>query len=124
MPSEKSGRVTYKKMSARTYPKLAEVYHLRREKEVESFLQENPYLAPLLIEAHEHIEAQFGEEAPVVLEVLHDPEAENGAQLFALIQTKLPGEEARMRRAQLYKEWWLQNSLRACCQLHIDLEYV
>ena len=103
--------------------RLREIYQFRREQEVKSFLEGNYDLASLLIEARKPIERLFGEDTPVVLEVFHDPEAEEEPELFALIQTTLPVDEARCRREQLDREWWLENSSRACCRLNIDVEY-
>ena len=75
------------------------------------------------MEARKRIEQFFGSETPVVLEVFHDPEGESEPELFALIQAKLPADEARKRRSQLDKEWWVENSVHGRCRLNIDLEY-
>ncbi len=105
--------------------RLTELYRFRGEEEVKSFLDEHEELAPLLIEATGPIRRLFGEESVVVLEVFHDPDAEEDeSELFALIQTNLPVDEARRLRAQFDSEWWLENSARADCRLNIDVEYV
>lgn len=104
--------------------KLAELYQFREEKEVERFLEENPYLIPLLIEARDQIAKYFGPETPVGLEVFHDWEdEEDEGELFALIQSKLPFEEACKRREKFTREWWLPNDARGRYRLNIDLEW-
>ena len=113
------------KSKMQTYTeRLTEIYRFRREHQVKSFLEEHEYLAPLLIEARQPIRQVFGEKTPVVLEVFHDPDSEEDeSELFALIQTNLPVEKARMLRSQLDEEWWLANSARADSRLNIDVEY-
>ena len=104
--------------------RLTELFRFRGEQEVKAFLDKHDDLAPLLIEATAPIRRLFGEKTPVVLEVFRDPEAEEDeSELFALIQTNLPVEEARGLRAQLDEEWWLENSARADCRLNIDVEF-
>ena len=102
---------------------LSKIYDFRRENEVKSFLDNNSYLHSLLVDAHEAIQNHFGLNAHVALEVFHDPEADDESELFVLIQTKLPVDEARRRRAQFDEEWWLGKSSQARCRLNIDLEY-
>jgi len=106
-----------------TYPqRLAQIYRFSQQQEVESFLQKNDDLSPILIEAYEQIQGHFGAGTPATLEVFRDPEAEHEPELFLVIQTSLPGDQARTKRAQLYEEWWLRNSRRAGGRLHIDVE--
>lgn len=99
-------------------------YRFRRDREVSDFLNEHNYLFPLLIEGYQQIEKCFGEGTQVVLEVLTEPESNEEGELFALIQTSLPTEEATGQLEQLDQEWWLEASLQAECRLNVDVEYV
>ena len=103
---------------------LRALYAFREPEAVVRFLRAYPHVVPLLIEARPHIVRHFGDETPVVLEVVPDRETgnEDDDELFALIQTDLPPEEARPRFAR-FDDWWLANLKRAECRLEFDLWY-
>ncbi|HXF05947.1 MAG TPA: hypothetical protein VNM72_11105 [Blastocatellia bacterium] len=102
---------------------LSQLYTFRRSEEVAEFLQEHPFLVPLLREAHGKIAEYFGPSPDVVLEVVTDPEAENDRELFAFIRISLPPDEALSKLDRLDQEWWLDASDRAENQLCIDVEF-
>src|SRR5215469_15253396 len=75
------------------YPNIENLYVFRDANEVTSFLEENPYLIPLLVESHPYIKKHFPDSA-VFLEVVHDPEIIGYTQLVAFIAVKQTAEEA------------------------------
>lgn len=85
---------------------LNPLYEFRGDS-VRGFLAENPFLGSLLFEAHEVIRKHFGPKVETALEVVVDPEALGDRQLFVVVQTELPREEARVRLAELDRGWWL-----------------
>ena len=101
---------------------LRSLYSFREPETVVRFLSAYPHVIPLLIEARPHIVRHFGEDTPVVLEVVPDRESENedDDELFALIQTELPPEEARPRLTR-FDDWWLANVRRAKYRLEFTL---
>lgn len=101
---------------------LTALYTFRDRETVVGFVTTHPHLVPLLVEARPEIARYFGPETPVVLEVIPDREAEGYSDLFALIQTALPGTEAAARLDQLDEAWWLDALERADCNLTIDIE--
>lgn len=103
---------------------LVNIYKFRAPSEVRTFLQRNLFLVDLLLEAYEVTQTFFGRNAQISLEVVEDPEASNGRELFALIQTSLPPNDARARLKRLDREWWLDAMLQAQCKMTIDMEYL
>lgn len=89
---------------------------------VGSFLRENSFLLPFLIETHGKIQEHFGPHVDVTLEVFTDPEAEDSQQLFALIHTGLPLEDEEDILENLYDEWWLDALPAARGKLVISVE--
>ena len=106
-------------------PALAQQYQLRGAEDVEAYLEEYPFLFPLLFEAVSPIERIFGKDARRVIEVAADPEAESGrGKLYLLIQTRDNVEDALAKQDQLDHEWWLSAFSRACCRMNVDVEFV
>lgn len=102
---------------------LRNLYSLRDESTVETFLQEHTYLIGLLLEAYWYIEAYFGSFPRVFLEVVIDPEATDDCQLVAYISTTLPPDEALDKLQQLDEDWWLDAMDSSKGKLCIDLEF-
>src|SRR5579864_4182961 len=86
------------------YPNLENFYIFRDANEVTSFLEENPFLAPLLVESYPYIKKHFPN-ADVFLEVVHDPEMVGYTQLVAFIAVKQTAEEASQALDRLDEEW-------------------
>jgi len=102
---------------------LERLYALRRRAEIIKFLEENPFLFPLLQEAHEQIRNYFGKLAQVVLEVVTDPEVTGDQELVIFVRTKLPPEEAVKQLEELDEKWWLDVPANARKKLCIDVEF-
>ena len=103
---------------------LEKLYTYRRSDEVKGYIKAYPFLAPLLVEAHDKIQEYFGPQSEVVLEVVTDPEADDERELFAFIQTNLTPEEVVNKLNRLDQEWWLDASVRSEGKLCIHTEFV
>ncbi len=99
------------------------LYDFRRPREVSTFLQAHPFLLPLLVEAHEKIAEYFEPSTKPILEVITDPESEDGRELFVLVPTHDTPEEALSRLERLDQEWWLDVLPQALGKMTIDVEY-
>ncbi len=102
---------------------LEKLYQFRNHNNVTGFLREFSFLAGLLVETHAMIRQHFGTASEIDLEVVEDPETEE-RQLFALIKTFLPPEEAIEALDRLDREWWLDALPGAHGKLSIDVEYL
>ena len=90
---------------------LADLYRFDDREAVTGFLQRHDFLVELLVEARQHIRTHFGPDTPAALEVVYDPEDEHAEpQLFALVKTTRPAEEALMRLDRLDETWWLEGT--------------
>jgi len=99
-----------------------EVFYKFRDKvEVVGFVNKNPFLEPLLLQATSHIYAYFPKAIPV-LEVMSDPET-NERQLLLSVKTDLEIEEAIENFKELQGSWWFPNRYRANSTMMIDLEF-
>lgn len=103
---------------------LAYLYRLRDWPAVSAYLQQNPFLAGLLLEAHARIQEHFGAGTQIALEVFADPEEDGEQELFALVLTTLPPRDALSCLDRLDQDWWLEASRTAQCRMNIDVEYV
>ncbi len=88
---------------------------------VSRFLDDNPYLIPVLNEAYSAIETVFGAGARVELEVTTDPEIADLVKLFGYIMTGLPVTEAFSKLNEFDDTWFLDNLSRAKGKLNFDL---
>jgi hypothetical protein len=88
------------------------------------FVEGHPQLAVLLEEARARIADCFGSEVRVALELVTDVDSANETELFALIPTDLPVDEASRRLSRLDEEWWLDAAPEAQGLLNIDVEHV
>lgn len=102
---------------------LRKRYEFRNDATVEDYLEENPSLRNLLIEAHNKIREYFGSDTPVALDVLREPDAKNGGRLFVLILTTLRPKEALSRLDELDRGWWLGALSQARGKVTIDIDY-
>ncbi len=105
------------------YPNIENLYIFRDANEVTSFLEENPFLIPLLVESYPYIKKHFPE-ANVFLEVVHDPEIIGYTQLVAFIAVKQTAEEASQALDRLDEEWDPDAMERAADKFCITLEFV
>ena len=110
---------------ARPLGEVGTRYAARRPEEVTAYLRTYPHLVPVLIEAAEVVPRYFEPDAPLVLEVATDPEADDPVpQLFALIETRLDPEVAADRLDRLDEDWWLDHSPAGPGVLDLDVEFV
>ena len=82
-------------------------YAFEDEDEVTAFLEEHPFLIPLLEEARGPLTVSFGVDTPIRLAVWLDPENEEDRALFARAETgTLPVRESLARLWEFYDAWW------------------
>src|SRR5579859_7286475 len=103
------------------YPNLENLYIFREANEVTSFLQENPFLLPLLQDARIQIKRYFPD-SDVVLEVVIDPEIMGDKELVAFIVVEKNAEEASQALDRFDEEWWMNALHKAEDKLCITLE--
>ncbi len=102
---------------------LQQWYVFRSERtEILRFLERNPFLVSLLIEAYYNI-VKYISHSLVSLEVVHDPEEFGTSQLIAFIATDLGPDEATDALSHFDKKWWLNSLERAQGKLCITLEF-
>src|SRR5690242_16230380 len=80
---------------------LSPYFGFRNQDEILRYLEDNPFLVPLLIETYYAVQCYFGSGTPILLEVMHAPEGNDpGGLLFAQIQSSEPVEStlAKMDR--------------------------
>ena len=88
----------------RTLKNLEEIYYFENYNDIMGYLRSNLDLVPLLVEAPIYIYDIFGG-FPIYLELHSDPE-EDWDELFIVIKTTLPAEEAVKREMQLFDLWF------------------
>ena len=101
---------------------LEQLYAIAAHDEVETFLQRNAFLVPLLFEAGQVIPRYFPD-SRLYLEVVADPETNDHPQLVLTINPTCPPNEALLRHQQLKDTWWVPNLHRARRALLIVPEY-
>jgi hypothetical protein len=101
---------------------LEELFALRRPEEVREFLQDHPFLLPLLREGHGQIRQCFPSD-PLFLQVVFDPEDAGGAHLVAFISSDQPPAIAFAQLRKLDAGWWLDAMDRAQGKFLINLEF-
>lgn len=85
---------------------LEKLYTFDNPKEIKNFLLTNDYLIEILFEAPGYIYRIFGQ-VLIHLELHHDPE-EDWDELFIVMRSPYPAEEAIRRENQLVEEWFLE----------------
>ncbi len=103
---------------------MSDLYCFRDRNEVSAYLALHREILPALVEAHSHIQAQFGSGTPVVLSVISEPANRQSAELFALISTSLPVGQALAAMRRLDEEWWLDVPEHQTGALNFDIEFV
>lgn len=104
---------------------LAGVYRFREPDEVRAYLAKHPDLLALLVEAAAKIPEFLPPDGPIVLEVVWDPEDEEGEgdELFAVVPTRMGWEEVRPRHHRLTREWLVPAARFAAGRFNVDVEY-
>ncbi|MDP3047381.1 MAG: hypothetical protein Q8O07_07890 [Chloroflexota bacterium] len=103
---------------------LERIFTFVRPQEVQAFLSANSHLIQLLFEARRQVSRYFGQDAPVFLEVVSDPESANDKQLFALVGTSLSPQEALGTLDRLDQDWWLDVSDQSHGNLVVDVKFL
>ena len=88
---------------------LKQLYTFRGYTEVLQFLEQYPFLVPVLLEAPDKIRHYFPD-CQLFLEVSIDPEIIDYVLLVLSILMNLDPDEAVNRLHQLDKDWWLNNT--------------
>lgn len=101
---------------------LEQLYTFRGRTEVLQFLEQYPFLVPVLLEAPEKIRHYFPD-SQLFLEVSIDPEIIDYVQLVLSILMKLDPDEAVDRLHQLDKDWSWGLSHQVHQQFFTTLEY-
>ena len=83
---------------------LQEIYTFLNPEKVKTFLRRHEELIPVLFEAPEHINRIFGQNPPLYLELLEDPE-DNEECLFLIIGTNRNPKEVVELLERLYEKW-------------------
>ena len=103
--------------------KLETTYLFRNHSAVRRYLELNPELVEVLLEARQRVQHLFGASAEVILEVVNDPEVMDSSKLFAYIRTPLPIDQALDRLQALDDDWFLSQLDRVGDLFNLNLEY-
>ncbi len=89
------------------FARLPQFYKVLNEDKVISFLKDNPFLFPILVEAPREIYRIFPkEDIKLELELHHDPE-EDFDELFVVIKSPYTPQKARELMDELGEKWFL-----------------
>lgn len=97
-------------------------FEFREKNTVLSFLRQNDFLIPLILESAERIRSYFEKDARLIMELVEDSESDGFEELFLIVKTSHAPAEASRLLERFDEEWWLQASRRAQCKLNIDYE--
>jgi hypothetical protein len=103
---------------------INELFDVEDELAVRGYLGDHPFLVPLLIEAHQRIPGYFPKQSRVRLQLLPDRDDGDRAELFAIIQTDLPEDQALLLLDRFDEGWWLETAVQGRGRLTIDVEAV
>jgi hypothetical protein len=93
-----------------------------RDPEVRPVLAANPDLISLLEKIIEVVPDNFGADARLALEVLHDPEGGPELELFAVVQTPSETIHALDRLRAFDEGWWFGQVSKVAGRLTVTLE--
>ncbi len=110
------------KLSEAEIESLETLYTLRGREEILSFIEQNFFLVPLLLEAPDKIKEYFGK-VPLVLEVVADVEVIGDIRLLIYIITELEPEAAVDKLSEFDFGWWLDASVPNQEKLEIDVDF-
>lgn len=101
---------------------IEQKFEFREKNTALSFLRQNDFLIPLILESAEHIRSYFEKDARLIIELVEDSDSGGYGELFILVKTRHASAEASRLLEQFDEEWWLHASRRAQCKLNIDYE--
>lgn len=104
---------------------LRGTYEFREPDAVRTYLAQNPDRLGLLAEAATKIPEFLPPDGPIVLEVVRDPEDEEGegGELVAVSPTRLGWARARPGMERLRREWLITTPGRMASRFNIGVEY-
>jgi len=102
---------------------IEKLYTLRNRLEVLKFIEESPFLIPVLLEAPDKIRDYFPGDS-LILDLAIDPESSStdDDKLVLLIATDIDADESVDRLWELDKAWWLNASQRSQHKMFTNLE--
>ncbi|CBN54136.1 MULTISPECIES: hypothetical protein [Kamptonema] len=102
---------------------IEKLYTLRNRSEVLKFIEEYPFLIPVLLEAPDEIRYYFPSDA-LILDMAIDPESSStdDDKLVLLIATDIDADESVDRLWELDNAWWLNASRRSQHKMFTNLE--
>lgn len=102
---------------------IEKFYTLRNRDEVLKFIEEYPFLIPVLLEAPDKISAYFPGDS-LVLDMAIDPESSSADddRLVLLIATDIDADESVDRLLELDRAWWLNAARLSQHKMFTDLE--
>jgi hypothetical protein len=101
-----------------------DLYSLRDRSQVSGYLEAHREVIPVLVEAYGRIQSRFGSGTPVVLRVISEPGNRQSSELFALISTSFPVDQALEAMRRFDEEWWLNVPEQQTGALNFDVEFV
>jgi hypothetical protein len=103
---------------------LQKIYRMPEGEQVKLYLAARPELVEILLEAHSHIELQFGRGAVVQLRFPRDHDGDRQGELLAMIQSHLDADAALDGFDRFWDEWWGDASgRRESWPLYVGVEY-
>lgn len=103
------------------FNRIKNLYAVENSLEVFKMMMEQEAIAPLVIEAYDHIRVLFPTER-LGLAVVPDAEIPSWRSMWITIHTKISVEEAFPKLKELDRDWWLDARMAAPKNdLHIDL---
>ena len=102
---------------------IEKLYILRNRSEVLKFIEQSPFLIPVLLEAPDKIRDYFPGDS-LILDIAIDPESSSidDDKLVLLIATDIDADESVDRLWELDKAWWLNASRRSQHKMFTNLE--
>lgn len=97
------------------------LYTTPHPKEVQDFLEKNPFLIPLVSATYQNIKKHFSSYSKVTLDLETDVE-DATESLAAHVVTSLPVEEAYKQLKQFDWQWWLDVLDQAQSKFYVDLD--
>jgi hypothetical protein len=106
-------------LSTRTLSLLELLYTFRSSSSVETFLENHPFLAQMLIDLHGQLE-HFFPWSNMILDISADPE---GNYLVVYVVTDTTAQEAIERLDRFDDQYWIDHRHRAQGKLIVNIEF-
>jgi len=106
------------------YQYLNGVYEAEEPFAIKDFLKEYPIVARLLLDAYPRLRPLFGPQASIALELFEEPDAARSRELFAVVKTSMPVEQALLALGAFDSSWWFNAAKEAKGRLNFTTEYL